>query len=164
MTLDRETKRRFWEKVDVPADEFGCWEWTASRNKDGYGHFGLNGKIQTAHRVAWQFANGPIPKGEGAHGTCVLHKCDNPACVRPDHLFLGSNADNVRDRDEKGRRVPPKGETHSSAKLTIADIYAIRSDPRLQREIAAEYGVSKAHVGRIKTRRSWAHLPEQAAK
>ena len=158
--FSRETKRRFWEKVDVPANEFGCWEWQAAQDEHGYGWFGLDGRQQRAHRVAWQFVNGPIPKGEGAHGTCVLHRCDNRACVRPDHLFLGSHADNVRDMVKKGRQV--KGKAHGRAKLTREDVYAIRADTRLQREIAADYGINRSAVSNIKLRKRWAHLPELA--
>ena len=76
----------------------GCWEWTASRQKFGYGTKWHNGSVQLAHRIAWEEANGPIQEG-----MCVLHRCDNPKCVRPDHLFLGTVADNNADRHAKGR-------------------------------------------------------------
>jgi DNA-binding CsgD family transcriptional regulator len=83
----------------------GCWEWTASRYPTGYGHFRAPGTSNGyAHRFAWEDANGPIPAG--LH---VCHHCDNPICVRPDHLFLGTPLDNMRDRDAKGRgRLPPQ--------------------------------------------------------
>jgi hypothetical protein len=157
--VDRKTRLRFWKKVALDPNPASCWEWEAYRNKKGYGRFGLDGKMQKAHRVAWTLANGPIPEGEGYHGICVLHKCDNPACVRPAHLFLGTNADNMRDKTEKGRQA--KGEAHRKAKLTAEDIYAIRADPRLQREIAADFGVSQTQVSRIKRHEKWAHLPEK---
>jgi len=160
--FDRKIRRRFWEKVGVPVDEHSCWEWKAARLWNGYGSFYLNGKMQGAHRVAWALVNGPIPRGEGFHGTCVLHRCDNRACVRPEHLFLGTNADNVRDRNEKSRQA--KGEAHADAKLTKGQVYAIRADPRLQREIAADYGVRQNTVSYIKTRTTWSHLPELAVK
>jgi hypothetical protein len=88
-----------------------CWLWTGSRSAEGYGSIRVDGKMRKAHRVAWELANGPIPAGAGAHGTCVLHRCDNPSCVNPDHLFLGTNADNARDRQAKGRTA--------SANLTL---------------------------------------------
>jgi hypothetical protein len=86
---------RFWANVDKSGD---CWEWQASVNLDGYGRFCLKGKRIRAHRLSWVLANGEIPEG-----MCVLHKCDNPPCVSPDHLFLGTRADNVRDMVQKGR-------------------------------------------------------------
>jgi hypothetical protein len=162
MAIDQKTKRRFWEKVDVLVDESSCWEWTAGKFSNGYGALWLDGKMQKAHRGAWTLVNGSIPKGEGHHGTCVLHRCDNRACVRPDHLFLGSNADNVRDMTKKGRVA--RGEASGRSKLTSADVYAIRADTRLLREIAADYGISEGNVSLIKRRKRWAHLPEQAAK
>lgn len=96
---------RFWAKVDklgpIVRPELGpCWVWTAGLTGDGYGAFGWGPKCRTgrAHRFAWEIANGSIPKG-----LCVLHRCDNPKCVRADHLFVGTSADNTRDRHAKGR-------------------------------------------------------------
>ena len=90
-------KERFWVKVDKSGD---CWEWIAFRLKSGYGRFWYKGAPHQAHRVSWMLHNlSEIPKGQ-----CVLHRCDNPPCVNPDHLFLGTDADNVRDRDQKGRQ------------------------------------------------------------
>ena len=95
---------RFWNKVMKIVETDECWEWIAFKNKDGYGLFGYNGKNQKAHRVSWQLHNGPIPDG-----LCVLHKCDNPSCVNPNHLFLGTNADNIKDRVNKNRTVGKHG-------------------------------------------------------
>lgn len=90
---------RFWSKV---RKDDGCWEWTASVNRRGYGWLHFGGKVERkalkAHRVSWEIHNGPIPDG-----LWVLHKCDNPRCVRPDHLFLGDRTDNMRDCAAKGR-------------------------------------------------------------
>ncbi len=89
---------RFWRFVAPMTEGSGCWEWTGSLT-EGYGSF----DHRKAHRVSWEMHNGPIPQGAGAHGTCVLHKCDNPSCVNPTHLFLGTNRDNAIDRERKGR-------------------------------------------------------------
>lgn len=89
---------RFWPKVDQTGGPDACWPWMACRNRHGYGKVGVGGISVTAHRAVWELANGPIPAG--LH---VLHRCDNPPCVNPAHLFLGTNADNVEDKVRKGR-------------------------------------------------------------
>ncbi len=92
-----ERNKLFWDKVEIIN---GCWLWMASRRSPkGYGQVVRYGKPQSAHRVSWELANGPIPKG-----LCVLHKCDNPPCVNPSHLFLGTPKDNADDSIRKGRR------------------------------------------------------------
>jgi HNH endonuclease len=91
---------RFWPKVKK-AD--GCWEWIGSRDAHGYGTFNINRKTDRAHRVSWELANGVIPDG-----MIVCHHCDNPPCVRPDHLFLGSHSDNSADAYRKGRKFIPR--------------------------------------------------------
>lgn len=99
MTATRSITERFWSKVRRSA---GCWEWTASRTKRGYGQFLLTtGRPILAHRMVWVLTHGVIPDG-----LYVCHKCDNPQCVRPDHLFLGSQGDNMRDMSAKGRANP----------------------------------------------------------
>lgn len=110
---------RFWAKINkdgptLPHMDTPCWVWTASKIRFGYGHLRLNGKIHLAHRVAWTLANGPIPHDGSHHGICVLHRCDNPACCRVDHLFLGTNTDNARDKTAKGRNNAPRGDKHPS--------------------------------------------------
>lgn len=95
-----------------------CWEWTGGTHGNGYGAFKLRGGAQVrAHRFAWQLANSPIPRGEGFHGTCVCHRCDNRKCVNPAHLFLGTQRQNMRDMAVKGRsgRKGPRPPTPNTA-------------------------------------------------
>jgi hypothetical protein len=103
-----------------------------------------------AHREAWEAAYGPIPPD-----MCVCHHCDNRRCVNVAHLFVATSEDNSRDRHAKGRDA--RGEGHGCAKLVTAQVHAIRADPRPQRVIAADYGVSHTQVGYIKRRVKWAH-------
>ena len=133
-----------------------CVEWTGQRTSKGYGRLATltdeNGKRKWwyAHRMAWTVLVGPIPDGAQ-----VLHHCDNPPCVNTDHLYLGTVQDNVADRQRRNRQARPKGQDNSNAKLTEADVRAIRVDDRLQREIAADYGVSRSSVTLIKNGKRW---------
>lgn len=159
---------RFWAKVDKSGD---CWVWKGAHHKFGYGLVQVAGRSVGAHRVAYELANGPIPEG-----LFILHNCDNPACVRPDHLRAGTPADNMRDKVERGRgnaprgddtgirRHPeryPRGEQHHSARLTRADVEAIRARYAKggvsQYELALEYDVSQSLINRILKGLIWRH-------
>ena len=147
--------KRFWGKVSVKGPD-ECWEWKAGRFKDGYGGVCLHhGKMLRVHRVSWMFYNGPIPKG-----MLVLHHCDNPICVNPDHLFLGTDADNVADMDKKGRRRnnPCKGEKNGNAKLDEDEIVAIVQSKDSVEELSRKYAISTHHVRQIRQRKSWKHM------
>jgi len=148
MTLDQ----RFEDKV-IPEPNSGCWLWDGAASK-GYGQIGVGGKLLYAHRVSWERTHGDIP--EGSH---VLHRCDVTLCVNPDHLFLGTHKDNMRDMAKKGRqRSGARGVTHGSARLTEEQVLAIRKDLRPQAEIAIEHGISQPTVSDIKNGRRWKHL------
>lgn len=144
--------KRFEEKF-ITEPNSGCWLWVANIYTNGYGQIKINGRPVGAHRVSWELYRGRIPED-----LCVLHKCDNPPCVNPDHLFLGTQADNVADQIKKGRLNPPYGERQGRAKLATSDILAIRDDLRTHKEIAAGYGIASSHVSDIKLRKKWRHL------
>ena len=143
----RDAKDRFEEKF-VKSE--GCWNWTAALGGKGYGHFWFKGRPRPASQVSHLLYIGPIPDG-----LSVLHRWDNRKCVNPEHLFLGTNQDNTADMVSKSRQA--KGEALASAKLTAKQARAIRSDPRSQRQIGREYGVSHTVVGQIKSGAIWRH-------
>lgn len=135
--------------------------WTKS-TRSGYGTIcagGHQGKALSAHRISYELHNGPIPVGEGYHGTCVCHECDNRKCVNPDHLYLGPQIDNVHDRDEKGRQV--SGEMINTAKLTEVQVSEIRRDyvwrSRTHGTVALgkKYDVSAPTIWCIVNGKSW---------
>ncbi len=148
--------KRFHEKYEI-VEPGGCWVWMGLVDSDGYGRMqtgsraNCNSRMMRAHRLSWEIHNGPIPPGKGCHGTCVLHRCDNPPCVNPEHLFLGSNADNVADKIAKGRARYLRGAAHSRAKLTDAEVARIRSlnGTLTHREISKHFGISHGHVSNL---------------
>lgn len=141
---------RFWDKVNITE---GCWLWTADHN-GRYGIAILPGRKRIfAHRASWELANGPIPKD-----MFVCHKCDNPLCVRPDHLFLGTPYDNVQDMIHKGRTNWPKGEVQGNSKLTEIQVRAILKDPRPYVLIAKDYKIGPDSISRIKNGKRWKHI------
>ena len=130
----------------------GCLLWEGTKGKDGYGRLCLSKrKRRLTHRLAWESIFGPIPDG-----LCILHHCDTPACINPYHLFPGTQLDNVVDRNAKGRTSC--GEARPEAKLTNAEVLAIRVDTRRDGIIAKEYGISSVLVSHIQCRRKWKHL------
>lgn len=130
----------------------GCWEWTASKTSSGYGKIFVVGKLRAAHRVSYEMRHGAIP-----NGMRVLHRCDNPACINPDHLFLGSDADNVADMISKGRQQ--KGSRHYKAKLSENDVRAIRSAKNeTPNNLAKQFGVTAATISFIRSGKIWKHV------
>jgi hypothetical protein len=135
---------RFWNRVTKQAD--GCWLYSSSTNR-GYAHVSLFGRAIYAHRASWILAHGEIPPGMQ-----VCHRCDVRHCVNPDHLWLGTAAENIADRDAKGRHRPVNGERHGSVKLTdaqIAELRARASAGEQQRSLATAYGIAESYVSRI---------------
>ena len=168
---------RFLAKINIDS-ETGCWLWTAATLPGGYGSIGSEGgrkgKTLRAHRVAWELYRGPIPTGRHV---LVLHKCDAPRCVNPDHLFLGHDADNAKDMKAKGRS--PLGEDRPNHKLTAATVQEIRATPRppamkdrprdyhgrvkkgagvSNKELARRYGVSTIAVFSARNVKTWKHV------
>lgn len=143
---------RFWKKTQL--SESGCIEWTACLNGRGYGQFrpSKQRKNITAHRYSWILTNGPIPKG-----LCVCHVCDNRRCVNPDHLFLGTPAENSADMAEKGRGRGAKrsGILNPRCKLGEDEVEAIRNSDASLRSISQAFGISKSQVHRIRNGESW---------
>ena len=145
----------------MPEPMSGCWLWLGAINSPGgYGQFYCNGSKhgRRAHRVSYELYKGPIPDG-----LYVCHRCDVRVCVNPDHLFLGSHADNLADMARKGRRRGRMvGESNHKAKLTAEQVVAIRRDPRIQIEIARDYGMSQPQIGKIRQGLQWRHVPKRA--
>lgn len=149
---------RFWSKVEKTDD---CWLWIAGTDKNGYGLIKLDGRSLRAHRISWMLKNNQLIPNQ----MFVCHSCDNPSCVNPAHLWLGTAQDNARDRDVKGRHgfgrvgATYRGQDHHQAKLTKEAVLEIRScKSKTQRLLAQEYGVSEATISLIKSRKIWTHI------
>ena len=131
-------------KKFVPTDAVQCWPWIGAHSKRGYGEVSLNYKTVWAHRAMWEHVCSAIPKQLD-----VLHHCDNKSCVNPAHLYLGTDADNARDRVDRGR---------SSSKLSKDDVIAIRANAESHSKLAERYGVCVANINGIKQGRYWKHI------
>jgi DNA-binding XRE family transcriptional regulator len=149
-------EERFWANVNRRG-ESECWEWRGYRNPSGYGRMnvgGRAGRLEMTHRLSWEIHNGPIP-GD----LRVLHHCDNPPCVNPAHLWLGTQLDNIRDRTEKGHHNFLVGEKNPHAKLTWEKVGEIRrlyaTGEYTQDRLAREYGVAQTGISRIVLGKSW---------
>lgn len=148
-------RERFWAKVEKTD---GCWIWGGYLVRE-YGQHRLGGIKQPAHRCAWVLANGPIPKSR-----LVLHRCDNPLCVRPAHLFLGTQLDNMRDKVAKGRQA--NGARNGNARLTANHVRVIRhlraNTTLTRREVAGLFLIDPTTVAQIERRRTWGHITSEA--
>ncbi len=151
---------RFWSKVKYPGNDQDCWEWTANKLKKGYGFFWMSGfgKLYI-HRLSWEFFNGYIPTG-----LLVCHKCDNPSCCNPDHLFLGTYDDNNKDAKQKGRNTI--GSRHGGSILTDEQVKEmlnrIWSGELLSvKHITEIYKISRIPIINILNGNAWTHITSQ---
>ena len=135
----------------------GCWEWTGSRNRLGYGRITVNGRVELAHRVSMQEFRGVDPAG-----LSVCHKCDNPCCINPEHLFVGTQLDNMRDCAAKGRRVFVRGELQKAAKLNPDLVRMIRRSKKSNCQLSRELGISDVAISSARLRKTWAWVETEA--
>lgn len=141
------------EHHSIPEPNSGCLLWMGAVDLAGYGRLQWKGKARRAHRLAYEVHRGAVPPDR-----FVCHKCDNPGCIEPNHLFLGTPLDNNRDMMKKGRQVFLVGEKAGPARITEEVAKAILWDFRTQREISEAYGVSQGQVSRIKRGENWKHI------
>ena len=153
----RPISERFYEKVDT-ATSTGSWggirchEWTGFiAKKSGYGQISIDKRAHYVHRVAYEFANGPIPKGMQ-----VCHRCDNRKCVNPEHLFLGTLQDNMEDMVSKLRQA--HGPHCFHAKLTVEQVHEIRNSAEKQKPTSEKYGITQSVVSMIRSGKIWRHV------
>lgn len=128
----------------------GCWLWQLGKTSAGYGQITIDKSVVYAHRASFAAFKGDIPDGME-----VCHTCDNPSCINPTHLFLGSHRENMTDAARKGRMGGPSGEKSGAAKLTVAQVREIRKSEGSHRKLAAIYGVSHRTIGYIKNYKIW---------
>lgn len=133
---------RFWEKVEYSP---GCWTWSAAKTRAGYGRFQVSGKAKLAHRLV-------LGEPEGM----VLHTCDNPSCVNPQHLYVGDHAQNMRDKMSRGRQ--PRGEKHGRAILSAVDVVDIRASKDSRKALADRFGVSPHTIKAVRRGTNWTHI------
>jgi hypothetical protein len=152
---------RFLEKVNKNATN-GCWEWTSAFQLKGYGMFWFQNKHTHAHRISWLLTNGEIPKG-----LSVCHRCDNRKCVNPDHLFLGTQKDNIQDCVKKGRAIRSNGNNHYCHKLkeeNIHEIVYMFHNGYSSKKIAKIFNVSPSTIRKVVNNKTWKHVDRMEIK
>jgi hypothetical protein len=143
---------KFWNKVNKTSSVNGCWEWIGtSVHPFGYGRIGHNGKNYLSHRLSYELHYGPITSKE-----CVLHKCDNPKCVNPSHLFIGNRADNAQDRTKKGRTN--KGSQVTTSIFSEQQVRDIKMSTKTTKELAIEYNAKYQTIWSIRKGINWRHI------
>ncbi|RPI85131.1 MAG: hypothetical protein EHM34_00045 [Nitrosopumilales archaeon] len=151
---DQDMKNKLLSRIDIKDN--GCWEWKGAKHRQGYGNIGYKRKVCLAHRISWKLFRGDL-----RDDILVLHKCDNPPCINPDHLFLGSDRDNVLDSISKGRFYRAKGKDHYFSRFSNEQIKEIRklSESGITYDkIAKLFDSHKATICHIVKRKSWKHL------
>ena len=147
-------KCRFLSKADRSGGADSCWNWRGCIHASGYGHFGMrSGKTLAAHRFSFEAFVGALPADMR-----VCHRCDNRACVNPAHIFLGTDADNCRDKMVKGRHRCGRGERNRHALITESDVIAIRAATGTHKDIARRFGLSVRQTGKIVRGEAWRHV------
>lgn len=145
-----------WANTDK-GNKDDCWNWNGSKFWFGHGRICWNNKILYSHRVSWEIEHcAQVP-----NGLCVLHNCDNPSCVNPRHLFLGTKKENNLDRDRKGRQVASRGEKHGMAKLSNSDVNKIRllvSSGETCSSVDKKFNISQGYSWKISSRKNWKHV------
>lgn len=141
----------FEKRLSLPDDPDGCWIWRGSKTNAGYGRLFHKGHSEYAHRFAFRMLVGPLAKG-----LQVCHRCDNPSCVNPNHLFSGTNKENSDDRDAKGRCQ--RGSGHYKARLSEDDVRRILRSDLPTSVLAALFGVSAPTISEIRHRKTWKHV------
>lgn len=156
MAWNFDPEKRLWPRVNK-GNVSECWKWTGARTKAGYGLLTINYQNHYAHRLAWELHKGSkIPEG-----FFVCHRCDNPPCCNPAHLFLGTQDDNMKDASSKGRLAATQGEGHFNASITEDDVRRIRylgSTNLARRKIGERFGISRQAVTDILFKRTWGHV------
>jgi hypothetical protein len=151
--MDTAFRQRFWSKVKIVDDDTSCWEWQAGTT-DGYGKFHVGPGNDRAHRVAYRLERGPIEPGKD-----VMHKCDNRLCCRPDHLQLGTRAQNTHDMVSKGRQA--RGAKKWTAKLSEEQVLQLRqrhTQGETLARLAPEFGISPKNASQIVCGDTWKHV------
>ena len=165
-----QTPESFWQDVNKTSNEDECWEWAGYIGAQGYGALTYQNKSWRAHRLAYILTYGELPEMGGYHGACVLHKCDNRACVNPNHLFVGTQADNLKDMRAKNRQVLAtnlKGSKNKASKLKEEDIPIImkmRAEGFSLSRIGNKFNVDKVCIGFVVNGKTWKHVPREAIK
>lgn len=144
---------RIYEKI-ICDIKTRCWNWTGCLNNYGYGRISINSKMQLVHRIIYQKFYGLIPVDK----PCVLHKCDNPKCCNPKHLYTGTQQNNANDREKRNRSNFAHGEKHYRAKLTEKQVLEIRVSKETQTVLAKQLKVHRCTIDRIQNRKTWKHL------
>lgn len=155
--ISKPVEERLFGNINITA--VGCWEWNGNKRPDGYGTiYSYVHKMMRAHRMSWLVVNGEIPKDMD-----VLHKCDNPPCINPDHLWIGTDADKVRDMDKKGRHSKGEQNHHKlSGKQVVAILDMLKNGLR-QSECGKRFNVHRSNILKIKRGLTWKHIPRPEA-